>query len=413
VQVCRIFRYMATYLYIDIDAFLASVEQSINRSLKGRPVMVGGLKNERGIVYCPSYEARARGVRVGTSLHEAARLIPDGVFLRGDWFTYQQFSDRFMAILAAYGPKINKISPDEACLDITGLERQFGTPSDLAGRIKKQVRDELALSASVGIGSSRVLAKIASEIVKPDNLTVVNPGTERQFLSPLPVEKIPGIGRVNKRILNEMGIGTVGQLQRVPEEYLVTLFGQNGRKFAAYAVGEDGPLIRDYKAVRSINRETGLAADITDSGLLIGHYYYLLERACRRLRALNKKAGRLTIKFRYCDFEQIEGHATITPPSWDEKTFHAQARIMFEVLHRRRKGIRFVGVTLSNLKNSLNSESFILDRSEKNERLLGSIDRIRGRFGFLALTTGRTLMLGDCYNRKVTGYELRTPGLSQ
>lgn len=404
---------MATYLYIDVDAFLASVEQSINPGLQGRPVLIGGGKNERGIVYCPSYEARALGIRVGTSLHEAARLAPDGVFLRGDWFTYEQYSDRFMAILHAVCPRVDKISPDEACLDITGLERIFGTPRELAASIKARVRSQLTLSTSVGIGSSRVVAKIASEIVKPDNLTVVAPGGEKDFLAPLPVEKIPGIGRINKKILNEMGVKTIGHLQTVPEAYLVTLFGQNGRKFAAYAQGLDGPLIRDFKAVRSVNRETGLAADITDRAVLLGHYYYLLERACRRLRKLKKKAARLTIKFSYCDFERVEGHATINPATWDEKIFYARAETMFRALFTRRKGIRFVGITLSNLKNSLHTESFILDRTEKNERLLDSIDDIRGRFGFLAVTTGQTLRLNDYYRQKVTGYELRTPGLSQ
>jgi DNA polymerase-4 len=396
---------MTTHLYIDVDAFLASVEQSINRDLQGKPVMVGGLKNERGIVYCPSYEARAQGVRVGTSLYEAGKLIPDGVFLRGDWLTYEQYSDRFMAILRDYTPRLDKISPDEACLNITGLDRRSGTPLDMAQSIKRRVKTELDMSTSVGIGSSRVIAKIASEMVKPNNLILVPHGEEIEFLSPLPVEKIPGIGRVNKRVLAEMGIKTVGQLRAVPEDYLITLFGQNGRKFASYASGLDGPLIRDFKAVRSVNRETGLARDLTDRGLLLGHYYYLLERACRRLRSIKKKAGRMTIKFRYCDFEQIEGHATISPASWDEKIFYEQAQVMFNSLYRRRKGIRFVGVALNNLKNAGFAESFILDRTEKKERLLGSIDDIRNRFGFLAVTTGRTLVLGDHYRQKVTGYE--------
>lgn len=404
---------MGTFLYIDVDAFLASVEQSLNRTLRGRPVMVGGLENERGIVYCPSYEARRLGVRVGTSLHEAARLAPDGVFLKGDSFTYEQYSERFMGILRDHSPRVDKISADEACLDITGLDHVGGSPLELARRIKQQVRETLHLSTSVGIGPSRVVAKIASEIIKPDNLVIVPPGEEQAFLAPLPVEKIPGIGRVNKRVLNEMGVKTIGHLQSVPPTYLVTLFGQNGHKFAAYAHGLDGPLIRDFRAVRSVNRETGLAADITDRGVLLGHYFYLLERACRRLRHLQKKAGRLTIKFRYCDFEQIEGHAAVTPPSWDEKTFYAQAEMMFTALYRRRQGIRFVGVNLSNLKNAAPTESFIFDRTAKNERLLGSIDDIRGRYGFLAVATGRTLALNELYPQRVTGYELRTPGLSQ
>jgi DNA polymerase IV len=404
---------MARYLYIDVDAFLASVEQSINRGLKGRPVMVGGLPTERGIVYCPSYEARALGVRLGVSLFEAGRKIPDGVFLKGDSATYDQYSERLMAILSDFTPRVEKISADEACLDISGMERYFPSPYDMAGEIKARVTAELALSTSVGIGSSRVIAKIASEIKKPDNLVVVPEGDEAAFLAPLPVEKIPGIGHVNRKILGEMGIKTVGQLQTVPEEYLITIFGQNGRKFAAYAFGHDGPLVRDFRAIRSINRETGLSEDITDRGVLLAHYYYLLERACRRLRTLQKKAASLTVKLRYSDFEQVEGHSAITPPSWDEKILYDRAKMMFDTLYRRRQGIRLVGVTLSNLKNAAHSESFILDGTEKKERLLESVDSVRARFGFLAVTTGRTLTLGEKYRRKVTGYELRTPGLSQ
>lgn len=404
---------MATYLYIDVDAFLASVEQSINRALRGRPVMVGGLPGERGIVYCPSYEARARGVRMGTTLTEAARKVPDGVFLKGNSQTFEQYSGRMMAILEEFSPRIEKISADEACLEISGLERRFGSSVELARMLKQRIRDDLVLSTSVGIGSSRVIAKIASEMAKPDNLTVVPASEERAFLAPLPVEKIPGIGPINRQILNEMGIKTIGQLQAIPEEYLVTLFGRNGRKFAAYAVGADGPLIRDFRAVRSVNRETGLADDITDTGLLLGHFCYLLERACRRLRSLHKKAAGLTIKFRYSDFQQLEGYSPVNPASWDEKALYPRIKVMFASLHKRRLGIRFVGVTLSNLKNAAEGESFILDRTEKNQRLLESVDNVRGRFGFLALTTGRTIMLGEQYRKTVTGYELRTPGLSQ
>lgn len=404
---------MARYLYIDVDAFLASVEQSLNHSLKGRPVMVGGLPNERGIVYCSSYEARRRGVKLGTSLYRAGQIIPDGVFVRGDWNVYEQFSERLMEILKQYSPRLDQISPDEACLHIGGLERRFGSPTELAQKIKEEVRERLDLSTSVGIGPSRVVAKIASEIVKPDNLTIVEPGQEASFLDPLPVEKIPGIGRVGKKSLNEMGVKTIGHLRAVPENYLITLFGQNGRKFASYAQGIDGPLIRDFSAIRSVGRETGLAEDISDRNILLGHYFYLLERACRRLRQIQKKATRLTVKFRYCDFESVEGHATIRPASWDEKVFYLQATKMFNSLFRKRKGIRFVGIGLSNLKNSCHTESFILDQTEKKARLLGSIDDIRGRFGFLSVMTGRTMILGDLYRQKVSGYELRTPGLSK
>jgi DNA polymerase-4 len=403
---------MATYLHIDVDAFLASVEQSINPELAGRPVMVGGLPGERGIVYCPSYEARARGVKLGVSLFEAAKRIPDGIFLKGDAQTYEEYSQRFMTILRGYTPQVEKISADEACLEITGLEHNHQSPLALAISIREEVYDTLRLPTSIGIGPSRVVAKIASEMQKPRNLVYVPAGTEKEFLAPLPIEKIPGIGHVNKRIFNEMGIKTIGQLQTLPENYLITLFGQNGRKFAAYAVGQDGPLIRDFRAIRSVNRETGLATDITDREVLLAHYFYLLERACRRLREIQKKAGGLTVKLRYSDHQQIEGYIAISPPSWDEKICFEPARMIFTSLYKRRCGIRFVGVTLTHLKNTAQSQSFILDQAEKKERLMAGVDLVRRRFGFLAVGTGRTFELNDLYRRKVTGYELRTPGLS-
>jgi DNA polymerase-4 len=404
---------MGLFLYIDIDAFFASVEQSINPLLMGQPVMVGGLKGERGVVACPNYEARARGVGTGTSLHEAARLIPGGIFLKGDYNRYQYYSDRFYEILSHYSPEVERISQDEACLNLRGITRDFETAIVTAREMQQSVHEGLLLSTSIGVGPSRVIAKIASEYQKPMGLTVVSDDNVKAFLSPLPIRKIPGVGPITAKILTEMGIQTAGQLAAVPEKYLKTIFGINGLKISAYSRGEDGIPLCDRRIIRSISRETGFAEDITDRDILLCHYYYLLERASAKLRALSKKAATVKIKFRYADFQTIEASTPINPPSHDQNTIFPLIQAMFRQTFRRTQGIRLIGLVLTGLKNHAEGISFLNDGTEKKKRLLAGLDLIRRRNGFFSLVTGRTLALSSRYKRRETGYELRTPSLSQ
>jgi DNA polymerase-4 len=401
---------MKSFLYIDIDAFFASVEQSINPALVGRPVMVGGLKHERGVVACPSYEARALGVHTGTPLYEAARLIPRGEFLRGDFNRYQYYSDRFYDILSRYSPELDKISQDEACLTMTGAPENVHR---LAERLQDEIMQSLTLSTSIGIGPSRVMAKIASEHNKPMGLTIIDKKNIEPFLAELPIRKIPGVGHVTEKILHEMGIRTAGQLAAVPEKYLKTVFGINGVKISAYSRGEDGIPLRDYNIIRSVSRETGFADDITDHEILLSHLYYLLGRASAKLRTLSKRAASVKIKFRYADFKTVEAAARISPPGNSENDIFPVIETMFRRTATRRLGIRFLGVALSNLKNYADNATFFDDRIEKNQRLLRHLDKARGKGGFFSVMTGRTLSLSSRYKRGDTGYELRTPGLSQ
>ncbi len=405
--------FVGQFLYIDVDAFFASVEQSINPGLRGRPVMVGGLKHERGIVACPSYEARALGVKTGTPLYEAARLAPDGIFLRGDYHRYQHYSDRFYEILQNYSPDIDRMSQDEACLSIGGVIRQFADEATLARQLQKEIWDTLSLSTSVGVAPSRVAAKMASEYKKPMGLTMLNGENIKDFMADLPIRNIPGVGRRTEKILHEMGIREAGQLAAVPEEYLKSIFGMNGLKIASYSRGEDGLPFRDYKAIRSVSRETGFAEDITDRNILLSHFYYLLERGSAKLRLLNKKAGSVRIKFRYADFQTIEGALRLSPPSNSETGIFPGVEMMFDRLFTRRIGIRLVGVVLANLKNYADNESFLNDGIEKENRLLKGLDSARHKAGFFSLMTGRTFALAPLYGRGDTGYELRTPSLSQ
>jgi DNA polymerase-4 len=404
---------MRLFLYIDVDAFFASVEQSINPGLRGRPVMVGGLKHERGIVACPSYEARALGIKTGTSLQEATRLAPNGVFLKGDFHRYQYYSERFYDILEKYSPTVEHISQDEACLDIAAVKRQFTDEATLAKRMQEEIRQKLSLSTSIGVAPSRVISKMASEYKKPMGLTIISKESVPCFLKDLPIRKIPGIGRNTEKMLFEMGIATAGQLAAVPEQYLKALFGINGIRLAAYCRGDDGPLWRDRKVIRSVSRETGFADDITDRNALLAHFYYLLERASAKLRSLQRKAATVKIKFRYSDFQTVEGAARVSPPSNGETTIFPLVETMFDRLHTRRVGIRLAGVYLSNLKKCAENESFLDDRTEKERRLLNSLDLVRHKGGFFSLMNGRTFSLWPRYKKGDAGYELRTPSLSQ
>ncbi len=404
---------MGLFLYIDVDAFFATVEQAVNKSLLGRPVMVGGLKHERGVVACPSYEAREKGVHTGTPLWRAAELIPDGIFLKGDFQRYQYYSDRFYEILNRYSPDIQKISQDEACLDIKGATRPFGSARQLAEALQKKVHDRLSLSTSIGLAPSRVAAKIASEHKKPMGITELTPENLKDFFSELPIRRLPGVGHKTEKVLHEMGIRTAGQLAEIPEYYLKRVFGINGLKIAGYARGEDGLPLRDWKAVRSVSRETGFADDITDHNILLSHFFYLLERATAKLRTLSKKAATVKIKFRYADFQTVEAAGRVSPVSNDENQIFPTVEHMFRRTFTRRQGIRLVGVTLAGLKNYIDSETFLNDRIEKDRKLLKGIDFARSKAGFFALTTGRTLSLSERYKKNDTGYELRTPSLSQ
>ena len=226
---------MPLYLYVDVDAFFASVEQAINSALVGRPVMVGGLRHERGVIACPSYEARALGVRTGTSLYKAAQLIPNGIFLKGDFNRYQYYSERLYDILYNYSPSLDKISQDEACLEIGGILRDSKDAKSLGRRLQQEILEKLSLPTSIGIAPGKVAAKIASEYKKPMGLTVLTKENIKPFFKNLPIREIPGIGYKTEKIFHEMGIRTAGQLSKVPEEYLKQLFGLNGLKMSAYS----------------------------------------------------------------------------------------------------------------------------------------------------------------------------------
>ena len=400
-------------MYIDIDAFFASIEQITNPALRGKPVMVGGFPHERGVVACPSYEARARGVRTAMTLSNAYRLIPDGIFLKGDYENYQTFSDRFKAVLLRHLPQVEMISQDEAVVDLTGCAGDFEQGTQLVVKIKRVLKDELRLSTSAGLAQNRFLAKTASEYQKPDGLTVVSAGEEWQFLAKLSISNVPGIGYKSKKILNDMGIKTIGQLAEIPQSYLTHLFGQRGFKMAEFLVNRDPRLLEPLKPIRRISRETGFFGDETDLKFIHATLYYLLERGCIKLRQLGKKCNNIAVKIRYTGEKPIIKGRQIPYYHNSEESLFPYVLEQFKRVHTRRLAINLVGITLSNLKTAPRQEELFSGKSTKQDDLIEAVDKLRSTYGYHSLYFGRTLSLKQKYRRLETGYELRTPSLSQ
>ncbi|MBM4447050.1 MAG: DNA polymerase IV [Chloroflexi bacterium] len=400
-------------LHIDLDAFFVSVEQVLAPSLRGKPVVVGGRPDRRGVVASASYEARVFDIRAGMPLAQAYRLCPQAIFLQGSFPTYRDASERFMTILADFSPCLEPAGLDEAYLDITGCEA-YGTPHQLALRIKERVRKELKLIASVGVASCKVVAKIASDSGKPDGLVEVGTGQEKEFLAPLPVASLPGVGKKTEQVLKAMGIKTIGQLAALPLEASRSSLGVAGVMIHQYANGIDNREVEPPGEAKSISRETTLAEDTLDHAFLKAVLRYLCERVGAELRQEGKQARTITLKLRYADFETITRRISSKEATdADEVVFAGLVKLLEQALARKRKLVRLVGVGVSNLVGYGKQLHLLDSRPQRLTHLDKAIDRIRNKYGFTAIQTGRTLPLKDIFDRREGDYILETPSLSR
>jgi DNA polymerase-4 len=399
--------------HIDLDAFFVSVEQALNPELKGKPVIVGGKPDRRGVVASASYEARAFGVRSAMPLTKAYRLCPQAIFLQGNFSRYEEASGKFMAILADFSPHLEPGGLDEAYLDITGCDI-YGSPHQIALSLKERVKKELDLIASIGIASCKVVAKIASDLSKPDGLIEVAAGQEKEFLSPLPVSKLPGVGPRTEQALKAFGITTIGQLAALPPESAKRILGASGIVLYRHANGIDNRRIEPHGEAKSISRETTFAQDTLDRSVLQAILRYLCERVGAELRQQNKQAKSITLKLRYADFDTINrSHSSAEAVDSDEVIFTTAARLLEKALAGKQKLVRLVGVEVSNLVGDAKQLPLFDYRSQRQERLDKAIDRIRTKYGFSSIQTGRTLALKDIFQSENKGYVLHTPSLSQ
>jgi DNA polymerase-4 len=401
-------------MHIDLDAFFVSVEQVLNPDLRGKPVVVGGKPDRRGVVASASYEARAFGLHAGMPLVTARRLCPHAIFIEGSFTTYRDASQRFTAILADFSPYLESVSLDEAYLDVTGFESIHGSINQMAVAIKQRIKDELGLPSSVGVASSKVVAKIASELSKPDGLLEVAAGDERSFLAPLPVAKLPGIGKKTEQILNSLGITTIGELSTMPLSDLKSHFGASGELLYRHANGIDDSKVEPAGTAKSISRETTFGRDTRDCSLLKGTLGYLSERVGAELRQKSRQAGCVTLKLRYADFSTITRRHTLTKATdADQTIFNVGLKLLIRALLEGKKPVRLIGIGVSNLTEA-GRQLDMLDLSDQRlERLNKAIDRIRRKYGFTAIQTGRTLPLKDIFSSGDDGYTLHTPSLSR
>jgi DNA polymerase-4 len=403
-----------TIMHIDLDAFFVSVEQVLNPELKGKPVVVGGRPGGRGVVASASYEARAFGIHSGMPLKTAQRLCPPAIFVEGSFPRYRQASEKFMAILADFSPFIEPMGIDEAYLDVTGFESLYGSIHQMAVTIRQRIKNELGLCASVGIASSKVVAKVASDLSKPDGLLEVPQGEEHAFLAPLSIDKLPGVGRKTEPVLRGLGITTIGELSALPTDALRSHFGVFGEVLHRWADGIDDRKVEMPAAAKSISRETTFEKDNRNRTLLKATLRYLSERVGAELRESGKAARCVTIKLRWADFTRITRQQTLRQPAdADQVIFTTGLKLMNLALLAEKQPVRLIGIGVANLVESGQQLNLLDSSAQRRERLNRAIDRIREKYGFTAIQTGRTLLLQDLFPADEEGYTLNTPSLSR
>jgi len=378
-----------TILHADLDAFYASVEVLDDPSLVGKPVIVGGRPDERGVVSAASYEARRYGVHSAMPLRTAARHCPHGVFLPGRPHRYRELSEQVMAIFADFTPLTEPISLDEAFLDVTASERALGTGETIARRIKQRVLDEAGLVVSVGVATNKLVAKVASDLRKPDALVVVPPGEEAAFLAPLPIRRLWGVGPQAQGALAEFGVTTIGQLAALPPATLRRRFGRHGDDLAARARGIDRSAVQPFHAPKSIGHEHTFDVDSADVRRLEATLLDLAESVASRLRRHELAAGSVQLKLRYEGFETLTRQAPLPRQERDSAPLYQAALALLRRTLVEGRGVRLIGLTAINLSEV--QQLTLFDAGARNERLTQSIDAVRSRFGDGAITRARLL----------------------
>ena len=380
----------ATILHVDLDAFFAAVEQRDRPELRGRPVVVGGGgPGDRGVVSAASYEARVFGVHSAMPLRTAAALCPSAVFLPVDGRKYSAASRQVMAILRRFTPRVEQVSIDEAFLDVAGSEALFGEPAEIAVAIRAAIRAELGLTASVGVATSKLVAKVASDLRKPDGLVVVAPGEEAAFLAPLPIRRLWGVGEKTRQSLAEVGVRLIGDLALLPDDALRRRFGVNGPVLAARARGIDPSSVEGGHEAKSVSHEHTFDVDTADWDAIERTLLALAEGVAGRLREGGVRATTIAVKVRDSSFATHTRQRTLpeptdlTDPIW---------RTAVELVRPQVRGIRvrLLGVAARGLTHAEQATLFPAG-DERRRRAIEAMDAVRHRYGSRALTRARLL----------------------
>ncbi len=371
-----------------MDAFFVSVEEVLDPSLKGKPTVVGGSPEGRGVVAAASYAARRYGIHSAMPIAQAKRLCPHVIFLRGSHRRYSEYSTKVFEILRRYSPLVEPMSLDEAFVDLTGCERLHGPVLESAQKIHNAIRDELGLNASIGIACNKLLAKIASAYCKPNGMLWIAPGMEQRFLAPLPIRRIPGIGPKGGAELERMGIKSVGDLARLPLARLEETHGKWGASLYRKARGiSDSPVTSETEDPHSISRETTFETDSADPLFIESTLSYLTEKAASQLRESNLFAGTVTLKLRYSDFKTVTRSKTLDLPTAKDHILFKTGAGLLHKLFTRRTRVRLIGIAFTALTaNPYRQENLFDDKDGQCwDNLYQGIDHIRHKYGFRSI----------------------------
>ena len=378
--------------HVDMDAFFVSVELLAHPELRGKPVVVGGRPDQRGIVSAASYEARRFGIHSAMPLRTAARLCPGAVFLDPHHALYSQWSDRIASILGEFSPVVEMASVDEAYLDLSGTELLHGPPLAAVHKLRNHIRHSTGLPCSIGLGRTRLVAKVASDQAKPAGLLWVPAGSEAAFLALLPVRKLPGIGEVTETALRGMGIETVAQLAAIPPEKLQELFGEWGSALHRKALGGDTFEFLIDAEPKSISHNHTFAEDTRDIAVLDSMLSHLSQKAGKRLRDARLAARTITLTIRYASFKTYTRSRTLPQATDLDQVILATAKELLAKHRDSRQAVRLLGVALTGLGAAERQLDLLdSDRREKLERLARAADRLRDRFGFDKIQLGGSL----------------------
>ena len=391
---------MRTIFHLDMDAFFVSVEELYDPSLKGKPVVVGGKSNERGVVSAASYAARKFGVHSAMPLRRAYQLCPQAIFVEGHMERYREYSGRVFEVLNKFTPLVSMASIDEAYLDMTGTDRLHGPPLRAAHLLHEAIKQATALNCSVGISASRLVAKVSSDQAKPNGVLWVLPGQEAAFLAPLDVRKIPGIGKVTEQNLHKLGIRKVGDMAKLDESFLQSRFGAWGLAMAGKSRGIDAggwfdTAIGEQADPKSVSHEHTFSVDSAERDLLESTLTHLSERVARRLREHGLWTRTVQVKLRWSDFTTITRAHTLPRTTQLDIDLIEAARTLFRDNWKPGTTVRLMGVQASQFDKEEEAAGLLglLDegRDQRWKQALSAADRLRDRFGESAVSLGSGL----------------------
>ena len=402
----------SSIIHIDVDAFFASVEKSFNPILSNKPVIVGGNENQRACVHTSSYEARMSGVKTGMPIQMARKLCPEAVCLKGDFRRYRAASETIKKILYRLTPYVEVSSIDDVYIDVTGFERSFNSIYEITNHIKSEIYNELKITVSIGAGTSKLIARIASAHNKPDGITIVPPGKEKEFISKLPVSELPGIGRVSENSLKEIGIRTIGDIAKVSKSLIIQIFGINGRKIWEYANCIDNRLIKAKEISKQISRETSFEEDTDNEEFIVGIIAYLSERIAHKLRENCWICGSVRLKLSFSDKVNASHSHVLSKATDDSSVIFREVMKIYEKMKFRRTRVKLVSAAVSKIERKYN-QTLLFQQDLKKEKLNKKIDIVRYKFGFTSLYPANTMLLKTNYRMEKHGYILHAPSLSQ